>query len=416
MVAAGLIERDIMPGDRVALMLPTGSDFFVGFHRHPLRRRGAGADLSADAALADRGLRTPPGRDSPQCRRRMLITVPEALKLGALLQGLVGTLTSIESTTTLSAQRRRNPAAKSSEGLRNRADPVHVREHRRPQGVVLSHANLLANIRAIGRAVGATSADVFVSWLPLYHDMGLIGAWLGSLYFGGAALRHVAAALSRATAKLAVGDPSLPRHHSRRRRTSRSSCASTRLTDADLQDWTSSSLAPASATAPSRSASRRCGASSSVSRAYGFRPGAMAPVYGLAENAVAVTLPPPGRVPIIDRVDRTDAEHARDRRAGDGRTTRALSSSSPAASRFPTTRSASSTTAAARSANGERGGSSSAARRRPRATSRTRRRRASCSTTGGWTPVIAPTSRRRPLHHRPDQGHHHPSRPAHRST
>jgi 1-acyl-sn-glycerol-3-phosphate acyltransferase len=37
---------------------------------------------------------------------------------------------------------------------------------------------------------------------------------------------------------------------------------------------------------------------------YGFRPGAMAPVYGLAENAVAVTLPPPGRPPIIDRVNR----------------------------------------------------------------------------------------------------------------
>ena len=37
---------------------------------------------------------------------------------------------------------------------------------------------------------------------------------------------------------------------------------------------------------------------------YGFRPGAMAPVYGLAENAVAVTLPPPGRAPVIDRIDR----------------------------------------------------------------------------------------------------------------
>ena len=49
---------------------------------------------------------------------------------------------------------------------------------------MLSHANLLANIRAIGRAVEASSADVFVSWLPLYHDMGLIGAWLGCLYYG----------------------------------------------------------------------------------------------------------------------------------------------------------------------------------------------------------------------------------------
>ena len=85
-----------------------------------------------------------------------------------------------------------------------------------PKGVVLAHANLLANIRAIGRAVEASSADVFVSWLPLYHDMGLIGAWLGCLYYRGAPLCHVAAELSCTAAKLVVGDPSLSRHAFRR--------------------------------------------------------------------------------------------------------------------------------------------------------------------------------------------------------
>ncbi len=53
-----------------------------------------------------------------------------------------------------------------------------------PKGVVLTHANLLVNIRAMAKSLRVTPADVFVSWLPLYHDMGLIGAWMGSLTYG----------------------------------------------------------------------------------------------------------------------------------------------------------------------------------------------------------------------------------------
>lgn len=52
-----------------------------------------------------------------------------------------------------------------------------------PKGVVLTHANLGANVDAItGPAgIGARADDVGVSWLPLFHDMGLIGTVLSSV-------------------------------------------------------------------------------------------------------------------------------------------------------------------------------------------------------------------------------------------
>jgi acyl-CoA synthetase (AMP-forming)/AMP-acid ligase II len=44
-----------------------------------------------------------------------------------------------------------------------------------PRGVVLSHANVVETIKFMARAADLTADDVVVSWLPLYHDMGLIG-------------------------------------------------------------------------------------------------------------------------------------------------------------------------------------------------------------------------------------------------
>jgi acyl-CoA synthetase (AMP-forming)/AMP-acid ligase II/acyl carrier protein len=51
-----------------------------------------------------------------------------------------------------------------------------------PKGVVLSHANLIANIRAISAAAAIEPGDVTLSWMPLSHDMGLIGFHLVPLY------------------------------------------------------------------------------------------------------------------------------------------------------------------------------------------------------------------------------------------
>jgi acyl-CoA synthetase (AMP-forming)/AMP-acid ligase II len=54
-----------------------------------------------------------------------------------------------------------------------------------PKGVRISQENLLANQRAIQRAFGQSEESVVVGWLPLYHDMGLIGNVLQPIWCGG---------------------------------------------------------------------------------------------------------------------------------------------------------------------------------------------------------------------------------------
>ncbi|MCP4657668.1 MAG: fatty acyl-AMP ligase, partial [bacterium] len=53
-----------------------------------------------------------------------------------------------------------------------------------PKGVMVSHRNLLHNQQAIRRATGLGKGDRVAGWLPLYHDMGLIGNVFQPLYLG----------------------------------------------------------------------------------------------------------------------------------------------------------------------------------------------------------------------------------------
>jgi acyl-CoA synthetase (AMP-forming)/AMP-acid ligase II len=54
-----------------------------------------------------------------------------------------------------------------------------------PKGVMITHGNLAHNLTIITNELKAKEDTVVVSWLPQYHDMGLIGSYLGSLYCGG---------------------------------------------------------------------------------------------------------------------------------------------------------------------------------------------------------------------------------------
>ena len=53
-----------------------------------------------------------------------------------------------------------------------------------PKGVMVTHGNLLHNEEMIRQAFGQTADSVIVGWLPLYHDMGLIGNVMQPLYLG----------------------------------------------------------------------------------------------------------------------------------------------------------------------------------------------------------------------------------------
>lgn len=68
----------------------------------------------------------------------------------------------------------------------------------KPKGVMLSHKNLMSNIRMAQKAFNLPSNARCVSWLPLFHDMGLIGSVMAPLYWGaGSVLMPPAAFLQK---------------------------------------------------------------------------------------------------------------------------------------------------------------------------------------------------------------------------
>jgi acyl-CoA synthetase (AMP-forming)/AMP-acid ligase II len=174
--------RDIKPAEPVAIMLPSSPDYFFSFFG-VLMAGGIPVPIYPPARpsqLEDHMRRHV--RILDNCLATTLITVAEAKRVAQLLKSQARNLRHIVSVSELMA----SSAIPTLPTLS--ADDIAFLQYTsgstgNPKGVVLTHANLLANIRAMGKTVQASSKDVFVSWLPLYHDMGLIGAWLGSLYY-----------------------------------------------------------------------------------------------------------------------------------------------------------------------------------------------------------------------------------------
>lgn len=180
-VAAGLLDLALLPGQTVAIMLPTGADYFFSF-MGILMAGGIPVPLYPPARLTqieDHLRRHLDILNNAQVQ--FLITISEAQPIARLLKSQVASLRK-----TVCADELSTPATHRSWPRSKAADIAFLQytsgSTGTPKGVVLTYDNLLANIRAMAKTFDVDASDTFVSWLPLYHDMGLIGAWLSSLY------------------------------------------------------------------------------------------------------------------------------------------------------------------------------------------------------------------------------------------
>jgi fatty-acyl-CoA synthase len=316
-VARELLRRGLEPGQTVGIMLPTCPEFFHTFAGillvggipvpiYPPFRADRIAEYATRQVNILRNAET-----------RFLVTFLQAEGLARLLEPRVPTLREV-----LNAQRLCGavPSAAQApstwrpvEGLPHRArgEEIAFLQYTSgstgdPRGVTLTHANLLSNIHSIIESLDLRPDDVAISWLPLYHDMGLIGAWFVPLFFGiPLVVMSPLAFLSRPGRWLWA----IHRHRgtiSPAPNFAYELCvrkiADKELAGLDLSSWRAAlnGAEPVDARTLERFAARFA--------AYGFRREALLPVYGLAEASLAISVPELGSGYKVDRIERAAFE------------------------------------------------------------------------------------------------------------
>ena len=186
-----------------------------------------------------------------------------------------------------------------------------------PKGVMVSHGNLMHNEAVIQRQTGHSESTVFVGWLPLYHDMGLIGNILQPLYLGiPCHLMSPVAFLQRPLRWLEAisryggttsGGPNFAYELCLRK------ISDNELAELDLSSWSLafSGAEPVRAATLERFADRFA--------ACGFRREALYPCYGMAETTLMITGGEREAQPVLRAFDATALEAHRAVPVGEAR-------------------------------------------------------------------------------------------------
>ena len=300
--AGQLVAKGVRPGDRVLVVLPTSFEYVIVFFA--IQLCGAipvpsypPAMLEKAELVIDRLIHI--ARHSGAAffvtsRKLRLVLGDVALQVDTIRE-----LVSIER---LGTDRKAGEYEARARG----AEPAFIQytsgSTGHPKGVVLTHRALVSNIHAIGQSLQVTRREVAVSWLPLYHDMGLIGVLLFSVYWQiPLVLMSPMAFLMRPVRWL----DAITRHGgtlSPAPNFAFARCVK-RVTDADLKRLDLSTWRVAlNGAEPVNLGTVRAFEQKFAPR--GFSRATMLPVYGLAEASLAVTFTPQGEPMRYESVDR----------------------------------------------------------------------------------------------------------------
>jgi acyl carrier protein len=300
--AANLWQAGLQPGQMVAIMLPTSRDYLFSFYG-VLLAGGVPVPLYPPARLTTiEDHMTRHVSILKSAGPSIMITIPEAKPLAWLLRAQVESLRAI-----LVPDDLKSPSDKKFVPFHCKPGDIGFLQYTSgstgtPKGVVLSNANLMANVRAMGAAVSAQPQDVFVSWLPLYHDLGLIGANFASLVLGfPTVLMSPLAFLSRPVSWMRAihrhrgtmsGGPNFSFELCLRR------IADEDMEGIDLSSWrfAFNAAEPVSPDTIVQFEKRFA--------KWGLRKNCLSPSYGLAESTVGVAITVPGTPWRADRLDR----------------------------------------------------------------------------------------------------------------
>lgn len=179
----------------------------------------------------------------------------------------------------------------------------------KPKGVMLSHGNIMHNVQLIAHAFEPTRDTIGLSWLPTYHDMGLVGCVLKTMFYGRPSVLMSPMAFLQKPVRWLRGVTRYKVTTSGGPNFAFDLCTQ-KITDEqlegiDLSSWT---------VAFNGAEPVRAGTLKRFSERFacvGFRPEAFYPCYGMAETTLIVTGSVKSQLPVVATFDGKELDNHR---------------------------------------------------------------------------------------------------------